>query len=96
MIVDLRSTTKQQGHIHEIEDPWLRAELYISCSSKTYNFNRYFLKQHGIFALLQHKKKKTISLGYCAVKHTSPVDSRSQSYRGFQTMMYIIISEGLV
>ena len=64
LIVDLRTTTKQ-GHIHEIENPWLRAELYLSSSSKTNNFNRYFLKQHDIFALLQHKKKKTISLRYC-------------------------------
>ena len=30
-----------------------------------HNFNRYFLKQHDIFALLQHRKKKAISLSYC-------------------------------
>ena len=65
LIIDLRTTTKQQGHIHETENPWLRTELSLSCSSKTYNFNRYFLKQHDIFALLQHRKKKAISLSYC-------------------------------
>ena len=42
------------------------------------------------------RKRRPSALDTVTVKHTSPIDSRSQSYRGFQTMMYIIISEGLV